>query len=249
VAKTCIFCGGPGPFTKEHIIPEWAAKLLRVRRVRVTPRRLGVADKPWESVGSFGATVSRVCKKRCNNGWMSDLEKLAQPILRQMIIPRRPVRLSADERVIVACWLWKLAIVSEFPTGAVYFNESERTCLMDGNGPPEIGVRMWIASYGGEMDANLRGGPCTFSSPAGRKLQGFAQSMNLRRFAAQLVCVRVPPEKRVNLKSHFDFTDAELAVWPEGDDAIKWPPSAGLLNDRDFDKWHTRWDSELPVER
>ena len=105
MAKTCIFCGGDGPFDKEHVIPEWVARALKVKRVRVTRRALGVSHEPYESVGSFGATVGRVCKHTCNNGWMKKLEDLAKPILVPMMIPKRPVSISPDEQVVLASWL------------------------------------------------------------------------------------------------------------------------------------------------
>jgi hypothetical protein len=62
VAKKCIFCGSRGPFSNEHLIPEWAAKLLNLKRVNVKVKKLGESQRPWISVGSFGAKVRRVCQ-------------------------------------------------------------------------------------------------------------------------------------------------------------------------------------------
>jgi hypothetical protein len=97
------------------------------------------------------------------------------------------VSLLVDEQVVVACWLWKLAIVHEYLSGAIYFNDEERQCLLLGNAPTPIGVHMWIAAHHGDLDANLKGGPCTFSSPDGQTANGFLMTMSLRRFAAQLL--------------------------------------------------------------
>jgi hypothetical protein len=177
---------------------------------------------------------------------MSDLENLAKPILRRMMIPKGMVSVSPDEQVVLASWLWKLAIVTEYPTGAVYFN-SERTCLMNGHAPTPFGVHMWIAAYAGKLDANLNGGPCTFSSPDGDKTEGYLMSMTLRRFAAQLLCVREIPGKNLNTESHFSFEGAEALICPERDGDVMWPPPAGTLDGPLFDKWHTRWNTQTAV--
>lgn len=71
MSKACIFCGGPGPFSKEHVLPEWTARLLNLQQVNVTVTKLGEPQVPWSSVGSFGAKVGPVCEAVCNNGWMS----------------------------------------------------------------------------------------------------------------------------------------------------------------------------------
>jgi hypothetical protein len=174
---------------------------------------------------------------------MSELENLAKPILSRMIVPRNVVNLCPDEQVIVAAWLWKLAIVAEYPTGAKYFSDDERRCVMKGDAPTPFGVHIWIAGYRGRLDANLNGGPCSFSSREGDKAQGYLMSMTLRRFAAQMLCVREIPGKNVDTVAHFYFHGAETLIWPEREDDVVWPPPAGFLDDALYDKWHTRWNN------
>ena len=186
--KVCIFCGRHGPFSREHVIPEWAARLLSVGRLSVEPRRMGVSMRPWATVGTFGHTVNSVCA-RCNNGWMAELEGLAKPVLARLIRPNGPVELSQDKQAFLTAWLWKLAIVHEHITSATYFNAAERRCLIRMDDPPTRGVHLWIGYYSGRNIAALRGGPSTFSAPDGRHVDAYLLSMNLRRFAAQLsVC-------------------------------------------------------------
>jgi len=159
MAKSCIFCGGGGPFSNEHVIPEWAAKVMKLKRVRVTPRKLGVAHKPYESVGSFGTTIGSVCKVTCNTGWMSELERLVQPILTPMMIPKAVVSISPDEQVVLASWLWKLAIVAEYPTGAVYFKSGIAASDVQLGGTRWLGVVDAVQSrrrIGGETGAISR---------------------------------------------------------------------------------------------
>ena len=72
-------------------------------------------------------------------------------------------------------------------------------------------------------------------------------SMTLRRFAAQLLCVRERPGKDVNTISHSNFEDAESWIWPEHDDTVTLPAPAGALDDDLYDKWHTRWNNPKAV--
>jgi hypothetical protein len=95
---------------------------------------------------------------------MSELEHVAAAVLSRMILPKGPITLDANEQFVIATWLWKLAIVHEHPSGATYFNDAERRCLVNDDSPPASGVHVWIAAYRGDLDANLRGGPCKFAS-------------------------------------------------------------------------------------
>lgn len=173
---------------------------------------------------------------------MSELEGLASPILSSMIKPSRDVDLSADQQVVIAAWLWKLAIEHEHIGGGGYFDEGERRCLMRGDAPPTGGVHMWLAAHSGSLLANLKGGPATFSAPDGRTTYGFLMSMSLRRFAGQVLCVREMPGVNVHTVARFNFEGAETLVWPEAERAVRWPPSAGPLTAELFSKWHQRWN-------
>ena len=204
MTKACIFCGGPGPFSKEHVLPEWTAKLLKIKKVNVTITRQGLAQTKWASVGSFGAKIGPVCKKLCNSGWMSDLENLARPILSTLILPDRPVALSPDEQVIVASWLWKLAVV---------------------------------------MDATILGGISQLGAADGRTTQGYLMTLFIRRFCAQLLCVREVRGVNLSTVSHYQFKGAEALIWPEQDGDVPWPRPAAALDDALFQKWHTRWNT------
>src|ERR1700694_3884671 len=81
----CAFCRG-GPITIEHVFPQWLAELLPKNKPVV-----GVLGDPMEnrivrtSAGvAYDAQAKAVCR-RCNNGWMSDLETEAMPLIRPML--------------------------------------------------------------------------------------------------------------------------------------------------------------------
>lgn len=241
--KVCIFCGRHGPFSREHVIPEWAARLLSVGRLSVEPRRMGVSMRPWATVGTFGHTVNSVCA-RCNNGWMAELEGLAKPVLARLIRPNGPVELSQDKQAFLTAWLWKLAIVHEHITSATYFNAAERRCLIRMDDPPTRGVHLWIGYYSGRNIAALRGGPSTFSAPDGRHVDAYLLSMNLRRFAAQLLCLRGLRGVLIRSQPQYNFANYERRIWPEPDQPVHWPPPANLTTTL-FELWHQRWNAPV----
>jgi hypothetical protein len=153
-------------------VVEW----LRDKRQDVGARVQSAAKtnvRKWQKVGTFGHTVGSVCEV-CNTGWMHELEELAKPILSPLILPKqqKAVWLSADEQVVLASWLWKIAILHEDVTPHKYFNEGERHVLRSGDAPPLENVLMWISTYVGPLIANVKGGPASFSTPDGRTMDG-----------------------------------------------------------------------------
>lgn len=84
----------------------------------------------------FDVTSRRVCKP-CNNGWMSDLEVAANPILRRLIAGERT--LTADESCTVLRWLAKTAVVSHFAEpdsdNPPAVAQPDRTTILEGRIP------------------------------------------------------------------------------------------------------------------
>jgi hypothetical protein len=132
--RSCIFCGGR-PLTTEHTIPVWLAKLLNALEPEGPKNRA----TQWEEGGlteferSFGAslpsiTVKAVCRP-CNTGWMSKLERRAQPIMAPMI-RGETVRLTGTEQLEVAAWAAKTFMVSEFHGSGPVVNRPEDRRLL-----------------------------------------------------------------------------------------------------------------------
>jgi hypothetical protein len=248
MSAPCIFCGKQRPLSDEHLFPEWTARLLGVRRVQVRGRKLNAPVRRWQKIGTFGQTANAVCTL-CNNGWMSRLENVARPILSPMILKLRSRRLTSDARVVIAAWLWKVAILHEDAAGGSYFNGAERTCLSNDEDPPTDGVHVWVGAYRGDLVGNLRGGPSTFTAPDGRTTPGYLMSMTLGRFAAQVLCVREIPNTNIETVSRYYFAPGELLLWPDDVDVdLDWPPEETLTHAL-FNQWHLRWNSEESAAR
>lgn len=121
MAKTnrkCIFCEGALTDTKrakEHVWPLWLLRDLQMEEHFVEGTHFYLPpDQPpiSQRVQSYSSFVfGKVCAQ-CNNGWMSDLENLARPIVRRLIWPQEKIiSLSSDECELLARWAFKTAIV------------------------------------------------------------------------------------------------------------------------------------------
>jgi hypothetical protein len=77
--------------------------------------------------------------------------------------------------------------------------------------------------------------PSQFSAPDGRTTQGYLMTLAIRRFAAQLLCVREIPEVNMSTVSQYYFQGAEALIWPQQPSDVSWPPTAGVLNDHLFE--------------
>jgi len=110
--RRCTFCHVE-KVTKEHVFPEWIAKLLK--------ETLQIED--WAASRPGGITwkkpdldvaVKRVCKK-CNETWMAGIEDEAIPILTPLILAdETPIHFSTADQTTVARWAYKTALMASF---------------------------------------------------------------------------------------------------------------------------------------
>jgi len=86
--RTCVFCGHPN-VTKEHVFPLWLRKVVIdevADHMSIQLDRSGaVIEHRTYQAGAFSLEVKRVCQEECNGGWMSRLERTAQPLLQPML--------------------------------------------------------------------------------------------------------------------------------------------------------------------
>jgi hypothetical protein len=100
--KVCVFCLNPVRVAstdreraREHVFANWALKEFDLAKDRIefsrfettapSPPSLQVSEQtPIRTVDLNNFVLGNVCS-RCNNGWMSDLERATQPELRRLI--------------------------------------------------------------------------------------------------------------------------------------------------------------------
>ncbi len=118
----CIFCGERGG-SDEHLFPTWLNDVFAE-----LPPRTDEGNVEWSRTGSspitgevfahswsrteIASVTSRSFCRDCNNGWMSQLEERAKPLLKPMILGH-PTGLTHAEQLIVATWATKSAMALE----------------------------------------------------------------------------------------------------------------------------------------
>ena len=149
--RTCIFCGG-SPTSQEHKFAAWIGRTLpRVQKHydqhhwSVTKPLTWLRFKTKRSI--LDARLKVVCKE-CNNGWMSDLQDLAKPIITPLILGERTT-LEPQQVEILATWATMTAMVWEFSQpkliGAAVPQE-ERT-RFKAQPAPLPNWKFWIGRY------------------------------------------------------------------------------------------------------
>lgn len=234
--RRCIFCDRP-KVTKEHILPQWLNSVLpsdgtHFASIMVRERNA----YRTHLTRALDHVIKMVCKQ-CNNGWMSELEGAAQPVLTPMIQGRRAT-LSLVEQRIVARWAAKtitLACLALTPPVAVDGRQL-RWLAERPEAPPN--VRVWVAAYRGRswgcrqdhyrLGVALTGNPASdptvdiFTLCVGHLVMQSA----IRPFDLD--------DMRIEAAPHL----ASLAqqVWPPTMFACVWPPP-GSLDDVQYNQY------------
>lgn len=151
----CIFCGHDRPDSQEHVFPEWMAEEfsdLGVIDYSATYENAGQGHAPIERTWAgkaFTHTVGGICQG-CNNGWMSQLEAAAKPVL---LGPMKDERTSwsLEQQWIAATWALKTVLVAGLATpdmdGDVVPPEFYRAFGENQEQGPERVV--WVGRYDG----------------------------------------------------------------------------------------------------
>jgi len=115
----CVFCGDIN-LTREHVFPNWMAKLFAEKTSTTTViERDGEVQSSYVSP-VFQQTLKRVCKA-CNNGWMSDLEAKVKPIIEPMLFRMDySTELTQSEQDTLAFWTQKTSMILSLSTGSDY---------------------------------------------------------------------------------------------------------------------------------
>lgn len=154
---TCSFCGDDTKMTREHVFGNWLNRIglevlpagYRVGPLNQVGRILGGVRPPFQQ------TVRSVCAD-CNNGWMSQLETIAQDVLSPFILGE-PGSIDLGSLGPIAAWVQKSGLV-----GMLVLSDAERS---SGHGLPESEYRelyvlqsefrplaasqLWIGQYSG----------------------------------------------------------------------------------------------------
>lgn len=110
MARQCVFCGSSKDLTREHVLPDWLSEIgLDPRPSIHHAGPINRLPRQW-SARPFATTVKMVCAA-CNNGWLSQLEGAAKPVIAPLIRGEGR-RLPYDDQALIAAWTCKTGLVS-----------------------------------------------------------------------------------------------------------------------------------------
>lgn len=229
----CIFCGSP-EVTEEHLFSRWAGRTLAkdgrglYRKGRHVVRVETIeqpAEHTWESQAILDFVARCVCAP-CNTGWMSTIEKRAQPIISPMILGNQTV-LDTSAREIVGTWVALKATVLRY--GHVPRDPLPRQWLdhwYHHHLPPDT-WSAWISAYVGRIPARYRGQRASVRVPKVPSLtsvtptkDGVLATILIGQFAAQVFGVNWGASRE-------HFPEHLLRVWPVFVPelaSLVWPP-------------------------
>lgn len=104
----CLFCNKEKTLTAEHVFPDWMKEIIPEDQYIIN-QITGLNEKKWQSK-PFEHTAKIVCAD-CNNGWMSDLEADAKPIIKSLF-KLDGLELDKDKQEILALWVQKTTLVA-----------------------------------------------------------------------------------------------------------------------------------------
>jgi hypothetical protein len=237
-AGRCIFCGG-GPLTGEHLLPAWLQHVLPSRDPVVQFRQIGKGEgdrHEWER-NPFREKTGFVCR-RCNNGWMSRLERAARPVLEPAIRHERCAFTESDQ-LMAAAWAFKTCLVfqaTQSPAGPIAPPAHFLHIRRNRTPPPQAAI--WIGSHARVLRDPVNSvyvqRPLALA-PLVDELEherGFGYLCFLAVGGLSFVVVAHRHRNAAQITYDGPFDQALDQIWPDPSRALAWPPL--LMMDSDL---------------
>lgn len=253
--NACPFCGSTtNKKSDEHVWPDWMRDLLPGKR-KTHPRvrhRFEVSygrGRVYTAI-PFTQTVGGICERECNNGWMSDVEKYAKPLLKPMILGSRRVTLDAEDMKIIANWITMKAMVFHWTLKRDLIGVSQHRYLRDHLRPPPT-AQLWIAAHTGEETAfsifGLKGSIIGTSEAEVRspsdlreRFYVYLATIVVGHFVGEVFAHNLPFD--FSLIREGLYAPTLKPIWPAGG-VVEWPPKQVIRSVEHFAKDRTFDDS------
>jgi hypothetical protein len=234
----CAFCLREAKLTGEHIWSDWICELYP--DIRVIFRKWSAGDSgvsEWET-GSMDHTAKVVCK-RCNEGWMSNLESChAKPAMKDAILSEERTILDTEKLAAISRFAFKTAVIGDHTERKKlpFFPSQVRRRFANTLKIPD-GFQVWIGCIG-ENDRHhgvfrRRYWHTPQGAPAGLKL--FVVTWGVGRFIFQATATRW---NRGSYRKHLlpfltqdrNWDSFSIPIWPmlTGPLKAQWPPGSHL---------------------
>lgn len=239
----CRFCGATNRrITNEHVWPEWLRDFLPMSSYpgHVEQWSSAAGRRQWRQP-ILTAKVRVFCDE-CNNGWMSQLEAAAKPIVVTLVMGQA-VELDAIAQQIVANWVALKGLVAvqtsniEQPVPEYHYRR-----IYHFRGVPPKTMLVWIGHRWKLANPALPSRVQLFDShfmPVTVVFPAFPMPPNLERYRSEggvfngtvfqvghffaLALQHDWPGLRARPKPDSAAADAFLRIWPSGP-TVRWPP-------------------------
>jgi hypothetical protein len=217
--RHCIFCGDRAN-SYEHVWPKWILEFGSTEA--------GIAGDPvaWIPGPNASLRTKRVCRHRCNNGWMSRLEDNARsvllPLMRDLAL-----ELDPEQQSIIARWTIKTVMVVECLNPKdipPFYTADERRALMDKLTIPS-GTILWAGRYTGRLSPTTAGIELGNVGEKDSPPTGVYFTLTAGRLALQIITLRPEDYRPIRIRVNpGDWVPASLLqVWPP-QRVVRWPP-------------------------
>lgn len=189
----CPACGEPAK-TVEHVLPRWLIEALGdtplLFESAQLPNRLAeLATVDQRTTTTFGRKTVKFCAT-CNNGWMSQLEKDAKPVLLQMATGVGRVMTARDCEVVYAWAAKTMVVASQASSRPLSVEVARRVLSLARRQVAQQECLVRSGRIGGEVDGRF---VVTQMSTPGGDLGGFDASLRLG-LACVIRCTWVHPD-------------------------------------------------------
>ena len=197
----------------------------------------------------MGFVLTRPCET-CNNGWMSDLETLVQPVIEPMIRGQAKTLTFSDCRT-AAEWMVKTSIMFEYFQNRTrrYFTRRDRIAIATTRSLPRM--MMFFAHYIPRTEhtsAWFHEYPIPLVMTTERGIiqaDAYSATFALGQLVLQMFTHRYR-EPTILFHTPGDWNDASIQTWPNRlGNELHWPPRL-LLDEENLLLFSKRWAGLKP---
>lgn len=231
----CIFCGGEA-LTDEHIYAEWLKPYIPRTLENTTTyssivHQTRTEAKAYSRTGDPHSRRLRVACKRCNTGWMSQLQEHTKAILIPLVTGT-PITLDAYAQRRVAAWAAMAIMVAEYDEPDKIAIPTEDRDYLRGHRDAPPNWKIWIGHYErgdwvGHWLHNVL--PVVAKKDAARTQTNEIPAPNTQTttFVVGQLYIHAISSSFPKVVDLFRFvgsaSDKIACIWPGPDTAIDWP--------------------------
>ena len=230
----------------EHVLPKWMAEEFPDSIWALENRLTRYVRK---STKYIHITTNQPCAD-CNSGWMSDLERLAKPVL-VPLMHGTPSTLDIREQLIIAVWFIKTAMTydlhsEQFAPRPRYFEINEHRALMSSLAFNPI-YQFYLGAYGGPQPGLIQEDHFGVSvaeadslKPLGEPVRAYSLTLMIKHLVLQVFCAKnVDPNLPMHMRPFTGFSIQITSGSP-----VNWPPQR-VFGDNSIEEFIYRW-SRIP---